>query len=372
MGKFEESLTSLNASCCFISCPRWKLAVVCLYRSPSICVSVGLGDLCQLLSKLSLCSRHIVLAGDLNINLMNDCSATANYQNILSDFQLTQFVPGPSRVTDLSSTLIDHILCTSSISVLDVKQAIGLSDHRVQILDLDIMVQRPPNSFCWVRPFRKCSWSSVGDCLSSAPWSVMEMYDDPDDMWGVFIHIITSCLDKYAPLQKVLCKHSRRHTPWLSPEILSAIHEKQKAKRTAEKSGKDDDVAHYKRLKNALKTTIRSAKLNCLNTLLQQSQKLPHLAAKVWSQVNDIICRHQKSVSSSVDAELSPDNINDFFVMLLYLVITSLLVLSALTILWPQMFIFNLLIFLWMRFCSGCSVWMLKRPLDLIVSLHSF
>ena len=70
-----------------------------LYRSPSICVSVGLSDLCQLLSKLSLCSRHIALTGDLNINLMSDCSATANYQNIL--LQLTQFVPGPSRVTDL-------------------------------------------------------------------------------------------------------------------------------------------------------------------------------------------------------------------------------------------------------------------------------
>ena len=84
-GEIEESLTSLSASCCCVSCSRWKLAVVCLYRSPSICVCVGLGDFCQLLSKLSLCSRHIVLAGDLNINLLSDCSATANYQNILSD-----------------------------------------------------------------------------------------------------------------------------------------------------------------------------------------------------------------------------------------------------------------------------------------------
>ena len=133
---------------------------------------------------------------------MSNCSSTVNYQNILSDFQLTQFVSGPSRVTELSSTLIDHILCTSSILVLDVKQAIGLSEHRVQILVLNIVVQRPPNSFCWARPFRKCSWSSVRDCISSAPWSVMEMYDDPDDMWGFFIHIITSCLDKFAPLQK--------------------------------------------------------------------------------------------------------------------------------------------------------------------------
>ena len=176
-------------------------------------------------SKLSLCSHHIVLAGGLN---MSDFSTRT-----LFDFQLTQFVPGPSRVTELSSTLIDRILCTSSISVLDVKQTIGISDHRVQVLDLNIVVQRSPNSFCWVRPFCKCSWSSVQDCLSCAPWSVMEMYDDPDDMWGFFIHIITSCLDKYAPLQKVLVSI-------LSMILLGFLLkscEKQKAKRTAEESG---------------------------------------------------------------------------------------------------------------------------------------
>ena len=76
MEEIGDSLTSLNASCCFVSCSRWKLAVACLYSSPSTCVSVGLDDFCQLLSKLSLCSQHIVLAGDLNINLMSDCSTT--------------------------------------------------------------------------------------------------------------------------------------------------------------------------------------------------------------------------------------------------------------------------------------------------------
>ena len=71
----------------------------------------------------------------------------------------------------------------SSISVLDAKQIIGLSDHRLQMIDLNIVVQRSPNSFPWARPSVKCSWSSVQDCWSSAPWSVMEMCDDSD---GIF------------------------------------------------------------------------------------------------------------------------------------------------------------------------------------------
>ena len=160
---------------------------VCVYRSPSIPVSIGLDDLGQLLSKLLLVSRHVVLAGDLIIDMKSTCAATTNYQNLLSDFNLVQHVTGPSRVTDTSSTLIDHIVSTPIVSMLSVKQAIGLSDHCVQITDIDVVMQRPSVTFCWLRPFRRCCLDDVRGCLSSAPWSTMEIYDDPDDMWGFFV-----------------------------------------------------------------------------------------------------------------------------------------------------------------------------------------
>jgi len=60
---------------------------------------------------------------------MSDCADAVNYQHLLSDFHLVQHVTGPSRVTTSSSTLIDYIVCTSDISVLEVCQAIVLSDH---------------------------------------------------------------------------------------------------------------------------------------------------------------------------------------------------------------------------------------------------
>jgi len=123
---------------------------------------------------------------------------------LLSDFSLIQHVVGPSRVTGTSSTLIDHIVRTPAISVLDVQQAIGLSDHRMQIAVMDV-VQRPSVTFRWVYPFCKRCWDDFRDCLSSAPWSTMEIYDDPDDMWVFFCKIVTSYLDRYVPLKKVSC-----------------------------------------------------------------------------------------------------------------------------------------------------------------------
>ena len=105
------------------------------------------------------------------------------------------------------------------MSKLNVKQALVLRDHHVQIADIDIIVQRPSVAFLWLRPFPRCCWNDVRGCLLSTPWSVMEIYDDPDDMWSFFSQIVTYCLDKYVPLKKVKSKYSKCPTPWLTSEL---------------------------------------------------------------------------------------------------------------------------------------------------------
>ena len=89
-----------------------------------------------------LVSRHAVLADDLNIDMLSTCAATANYQDLFNDFNLVQHVTSLSRVAESSLTLTDHIVSTSVVSMLNVKQALGLSDHHVQIADIDILLCR--------------------------------------------------------------------------------------------------------------------------------------------------------------------------------------------------------------------------------------
>jgi len=82
---------------------------------------------------------------------------------------------------------MDDIVSSSVVSMLNVWQALGLSDHCVQIADIDIITQLPPVAFCWLCPFRKCCWNDVRGCLSCTPWSVIEIYDDPVNMWSFFL-----------------------------------------------------------------------------------------------------------------------------------------------------------------------------------------
>jgi len=94
---------------------------------------------------------------------------------------------------------------------------------------------------------------------------------------------------------------------------MSAIREKQQAKQAAEHFRSSEAIALYKQLKNKLKATIQSVKFHCLQTLLQQSRKCPHLVSKLWPQINDVIGRRRYNVVSSVDTEPSLDGLNHFF-----------------------------------------------------------
>ena len=44
-------------------------------------------------------------------------------------------------------------MCTPAILVLSMRQAVGVSDHCIQIADLDVIVQQPTTDFHWMRPY---------------------------------------------------------------------------------------------------------------------------------------------------------------------------------------------------------------------------
>ena len=53
-------------------------------------------------------------------------SSVTSYTNLLSDFQFIQHVTAPSRVTNCSATLIDHLLVTPCLSVSHSYQTVDI------------------------------------------------------------------------------------------------------------------------------------------------------------------------------------------------------------------------------------------------------
>ena len=192
-------------------------------------------ELRSLFSQLLCLTKYIVLVGDLNFDILSNSRVVSDYINALSDFHFIQQIADATRVTNSSVTLIDHVITTPTLTVLQCYQAVGLSDHQCQILEVDVPTVRVPSHSLMIHSFRHCPWNEVRGFICTAPWQVMDIYDSVDDMWSFVSSILHECLDTFAPVCSVQGRKSHCPTPWLTPSLLSAIKQKKQAKRKAQK-----------------------------------------------------------------------------------------------------------------------------------------
>ena len=68
----------------------------------------------------------------------------------------------------------------------------GLSDHRCQVLEVDISVIYPVQFTLRVHSFQKCPWDEVRRSLCIVPWQVMDIYDNVDNIKIMVILLLGS------------------------------------------------------------------------------------------------------------------------------------------------------------------------------------
>ena len=69
-------------------------------------------------------------------------------------------------------------------------QALGISDHNVQVVDFDIPMLPPSSCQRWIRSFNKCDWNQLREVLHAIPWQMLDTFDKIDDKWDFFSHRI--------------------------------------------------------------------------------------------------------------------------------------------------------------------------------------
>ena len=109
-----------------------NIIIGCIYRHPSANMPGFTQELKNIIKSLSNRKQHVYIVGDVNINFLkyNEHANTEDYLNMLYSNNFLPLITKPTRLTDHSSTLIDHIYTnapiqntTSGIALADV------SDH---------------------------------------------------------------------------------------------------------------------------------------------------------------------------------------------------------------------------------------------------
>ena len=197
---------------------------------------------------------EMYILGDFNRDLLND-HVKNPWLDYAESFGLTQIIQDATRVTNSSTTLIDHIYCNvrENVTFVEVPK-IGLSDH------FPIFFTRKQNSCLpkkkhhtiTYRSFKNFDENKFINELQSAPWDAVHIFEHPDDILEAWTDLFLEIVDNNVPLKQHRVKHENQ-PKWLTPEILDAIKTRDRYKAM----GNEND---YKIWRNKVTHLIRKSK----------------------------------------------------------------------------------------------------------------
>ena len=113
-----------------ITLPNFKPFFICtVYRPPSACSDwINLFE--EELSIAQTTGLEFILIGDFNIDIAPQVSLNTKWMNLIQLFYLTQLVSLPTRVTQSSSTIIDHVYTSNPENITETFVShYAISDH---------------------------------------------------------------------------------------------------------------------------------------------------------------------------------------------------------------------------------------------------
>ena len=196
-------------------------------------------------------NKELIVLGDFNIDLVRDCPVK-QWNDITTSFNLEQMIKSPTRITDTTSTIIDHIYTTNPSYINETSvPRLALSDH------FPVCVSwKKPKTFTKTghiaikyRDVTKLSKEAFCGDVSKIQWKL-----DPDvnNILENFNSNLLQVIDYHAPIKNKRVKRAKQ-PEWFNENILQAIYDRNKAKSLG-------DIPLYKTKRNNVLKLIKEAK----------------------------------------------------------------------------------------------------------------
>ena len=226
------------------------MIIGCIYKHPNMDIREFCHTfLSQLLDKISLENKKVMLLGDFNINLLN-CDSDKQTLDFLEEMVANSLLPkitSPTRITPRSKTLIDNIFYNEmSDGSLSGNLLTTISDHLTQFL---VLPHEYLNNGKSEKPkqqqkhnFRKLNRNDFQTELEMIDWDSLLVPQDVNSALDTFLDKINILLDKHAPVEPVSNRYLKQHRkPWVDKDLLKLFKERDKMYKRFQKE-KDDTV----------------------------------------------------------------------------------------------------------------------------------
>lgn len=187
-----------------------QIVIVGIYRSPSSNVFEFLVRLNLLVLRISRKFKNIVIAGDLNINILEDSKESREFKSLIRSHGIAYIVDFPTRYCETTKTCIDNILTNIPKNMLQVEGLVThLSDHDAQTLVIDLPISNVTtnNVTYYKRKFSDSNKALFLKFLSHESW--LDVYNSTiEDKFDTFFSIFYYYFDLCFP--KLKCRQIKR------------------------------------------------------------------------------------------------------------------------------------------------------------------
>ena len=278
----DLSIKGLEAIWLQVKFPQTTVLSSVIYRPPD---AKNFFNLISIpLEKAWLKSSSIFLLGDFNCDLSSfnipqnriaDSSTiapTINSSKLISIFDMSNMqnvINEPTRVTPTTSSLIDLIVTTrKDLVTSSAAVPLGLSDHNLIYATLRLKNKRPPPTIIKTRDYKKLDKMVFHRDISTAPFDVGSVFDDPDDrLWAWQTLFLDICND-HVPYKEV--KIRSQSAPWITNEIRYKRNKRFKVFKEAISTKRADKWSVYKKIRNEVISDIRKAKASYFNNMFNE------------------------------------------------------------------------------------------------------
>ena len=272
-------------SCC-ITLPSEKLIITSIYRpfGDKHYFQASLYE--HIRAKLVEYPGHKhIICGDFNYDLQNLCVDGESMFEMLLQEGFHQSVTEPTRITESSSTLIDHVYSNmDNPPKTDIVMA-GISDHEITYTILPKRVKHK-KEFVTKRWFKPSHYVDIANLIGDTDWSKMVKMKAEEA--AIFLEkVITKALDEVAPV-KTKKVSTKKINQWSTIGIITSTKNSYQLYKSVKK--KQLLKEEYKEYKKVLQRVIRKAKNDYYDKRVKDAG---NDTRKIWGIVNEVIDRKQ-------------------------------------------------------------------------------
>ena len=279
------------------------------------------------MNKVNKENKLFYMLGDLNIDLLKyeEHRLTSSFVDILYSNNGFPLITKPTRVTQTTATLIDHVLTNNSDIWGKHRQGILCTDMTDHYAVFHVAGNTMSKSKDYLSPTVKRDMShrnvqKIIDEIQQVDWQIVTEIRDPQSAYTQFHNVIFQTYDKCFPYKRYKSGYATKK-PWITTAIRESIKTKNKLYINRNKGSNPVlQWQNYRMYPNKLNHLIRKAERKYYQDMLLENKSN---LKKSWQILKGII--NKRKYRSAVqefdsngtiikDGEQIPNKFNKFFV----------------------------------------------------------